>query len=152
MIYIITSFAMWVGSMTMEHVTYIPWAPWANNWEYSCILHTFRLNLKFGCSITPCTMREVLFISRTFVGHIAHPIIVPFYYPFYWFLIKSLSLKIPTLLTIASYYSNRHYSWLVPTSISSCFVSLFPWRQENGDPCHMLSIEWNMTTHLNNVM
>ena len=36
---------MWVGSMTMEYVNYIPWAPQIN-WEYSFTIHTFKLNLE----------------------------------------------------------------------------------------------------------
>ena len=49
---------MWAGSMTLEYVNYILWAP-RINYKYLFIIHTFMLNLTFGWSCTPSIMHMI---------------------------------------------------------------------------------------------
>lgn len=51
---------MWVGSMTLEYVNYIQWAP-RTKWEYLWTFHTFKLNLEFWVEL--------------YSGHYAHELL-----------------------------------------------------------------------------
>lgn len=46
---------MWVSFIILEYVKCIMWAT-RTNYEYSFIVHTFKLNFKFGLSYTPGTV------------------------------------------------------------------------------------------------